>query len=159
MPELPEVETIVRALQSGGRGEPPVTGLTFSGAEILWKRSIASPAAEGFDKQIQGQTIHQVRRRGKFIVFDLNSSALLVHLRMSGDLRVEPAFDQNGSPQPLHKHDRVVLGFSNALRLAFMDARKFGRLWLVGDAAEVTAGLGPEPLADASAACRLRAAS
>jgi formamidopyrimidine-DNA glycosylase len=70
----------------------------------------------------------------------------MVHLRMSGDLRVEGP-DSSGQVHPLQPHDRVVFDFEGGLRMAFNDARKFGRIWLTADPGTVTGSLGPEPLA------------
>ncbi len=145
MPELPEVETIVRALSRGGRDGLPVVGQTLTGVRVLWPRSIASPSLGEFMERIPGQKVKDVTRRGKFICLNLSSDALLVHLRMSGDLRVE-APDGSGQPLPLKPHDRVVFEFEGGQRLAFNDARKFGRIWLAQDPQTVTGSLGPEPL-------------
>jgi formamidopyrimidine-DNA glycosylase len=96
---------------------------------------------------LPGQTIQDITRRGKFIIFRLSRDYLLMHLRMSGDLIVE------APDAPMGKHYRLVIflhnpGLSNSqvLRLAFNDARKFGRIWLVSDSEEVLSQLGPEPL-------------
>lgn len=67
----------------------------------------------------------------------------MAHLRMSGDMRVEP-----GS-KPLATHDRFVLNFESGLRLAFNDPRKFGRVWLVEKAEDVSANLGYDPFDEA----------
>jgi formamidopyrimidine-DNA glycosylase len=83
--------------------------------------------------------IREIRRRGKFLVFDLEGLTLLIHLRMSGDLWVEP------TSQPLALHSRVIFQLSEGYRLTFHDPRKFGRLWLLEDPNEVLGGLGPEP--------------
>jgi formamidopyrimidine-DNA glycosylase len=80
-------------------------------------------------------------RRAKFIVIGLDPDTLLIHLRMSGDLRVEP-----DNPKLDQTHDRMILRFSDGTRLVFNDPRKFGRVWLVRDPSRVFAGLGPEPL-------------
>jgi formamidopyrimidine-DNA glycosylase len=150
MPELPEVETIVRSLRNpkewstGGsrtlREQPGVIGRQISGATLLWLRTLATPKPDEFIKQITGQVVQNVSRRGKFILITLNEWVLLFHLRMSGDLRVE---DQG---EPIQKHDRLIIDFTDHLRLVLNDARKFGRAWLVKDEKEVLAGLGPEPL-------------
>ena len=150
MPELPEVETIVRSLQNpqdrplvagqSMRERPGVIGRQINNASLNWERTLAVPTPAEFMQRIVGQTIHNVNRRGKFIVLALDEGALLFHLRMSGDLRVE---DQSA---PVQIHDRLVLDFRDGLRLAFNDTRKFGRAWLVDDAQTVLAGLGPEPL-------------
>lgn len=146
MPELPEVETIVRALRNGGRGGLPLPGRAFERAEILWPRTLAEPGFAELQTQLPGQVIAAIDRRGKFIVLCLARHALLVHLRMSGDLRVEPACDAQGAPAPLQPHDRAVFYLSGAVRLVFNDARKFGRIWLLEDPQALLGKLGPEPL-------------
>lgn len=138
MPELPEVETIVRALRDGGRGGLSILGKQVQSAELMWQRTLAEPDSQLFLARLPGQQVLEVTRRAKFILIRLGLDTLLVHLRMSGDIRVE----NGGDLQP---HDRMVLFFSDGWRLAFNDARKFGRVWLVPDANQVLAGLGPEP--------------
>lgn len=140
MPELPEVETIARALRLGGRGAASILGEVVSSADVLWPRTLATPDdPTALTPRLAGQVVTAIERRGKYLVLQLSTTALLFHLRMSGDLHVEPA------NQPLAPHDRFILGFLSGRRLVFNDARKFGRVWLVGDPAEVVAGLGPEP--------------
>lgn len=149
MPELPEVETIVRALRNphdlsfvNGQGlneRPGVVGRTILSGVVLWSKTLATPTEKQFIVQIAGQTVRSVERRGKFILLRLDADILLIHLRMSGDLRVEP---DDGE---LLKHDRLVLRFTDGARLVFNDTRKFGRAWLVKDANEVLGDLGPEP--------------
>ena len=142
MPELPEVETIARALRQGERGGRSILNRTVLSAEVNWARSIAEPAAAEFCARIAGKKILDVGRRGKFIVISTSGGTLLVHLRMSGDLVVA------GEQEPASQHDRVLLHLDDRSRLAFNDARKFGRMWLVDDPQRVTVGLGPEPLDD-----------
>lgn len=145
MPELPEVETIVRALQQGGRDQPAVTGRMIRQAQVQWEKSIANISGSEFEQQIKDRKIVNISRRGKFIVFRLNRGFLLVHLRMSGDLRMEPATDGNNKNAALQPHDRVALNFYGGNRLVFNDTRKFGRMWLVSDPGEVLGNLGLEP--------------
>jgi formamidopyrimidine-DNA glycosylase len=145
MPELPEVETIARALREGGRGGEPVVGRVAQRAHLLWARTLAHPQPEEFFARLPGQRILEVGRRGKFLILSLSSGSLLIHLRMSGDLRVEPAAGPGGEPLPHLPHDRLVIDFADGARLAFNDARKFGRAWLVDDPLQVVGGLGPEP--------------
>jgi formamidopyrimidine-DNA glycosylase len=95
---------------------------------------------EEFLHRVPGQTIQEIGRRGKFILFGLTQDVLLVHLRMSGDLLVE------AQDAPLAAHHRLVVNLEGGMRLAFNDARKFGRVWLVTDPDEVVGSLGPEPL-------------
>jgi formamidopyrimidine-DNA glycosylase len=140
MPELPEVETIRQALRRGGREGPPVLGRRILQAHLLWERTLATPARDEFLERIRGQVIAEVDRRGKFLLFRLSEDTLLLHLRMSGDILIEP---DSLLPAP---HHRLMLDLEGGLRLAFNDTRKFGRAWLVADPAEVLDGLGPEPL-------------
>jgi formamidopyrimidine-DNA glycosylase len=145
MPELPEVETIARYLREGKHG-PSLVGQSIQSAEAFWERSIAEPRVEEFNQRIAGQLIQSIGRRAKFLVMQLERDALLVHLRMSGDLRVEPEKSETGETRPPAPHDRLVFHLNSGWRLAFNDARKFGRAWLVSDPQTVLGGLGPEPL-------------
>jgi formamidopyrimidine-DNA glycosylase len=147
MPELPEVETIARALREGGRGGEGILGRQVDWVQVFWPRTLAEPGQVAFEQRIVGQQILAVGRRGKFLLIQLNRDYLLIHLRMSGDLRVEPQFTAAGAELSLQPHDRMVVGFSDHFRLVFNDTRKFGRVWLVSDPETVVGGLGPEPLA------------
>lgn len=140
MPELPEVETIAQALRYGTKDAPSILGRTITGAELLWERTLAAPpAAEWFDR-LTGQAFVNTSRRGKFLLLQLTRGYLILHLRMSGDIFVEP------ESQPVRPHDRLVLHLDQQLRFSFNDQRKFGRAWLAADPSDVTGGLGPEPL-------------
>lgn len=165
MPELPEVETIARSLRSGGRCGPSILGHTVTGGQVLWPRTLAAlegapqgaPTSAAFAARVAGQAVCAVGRRAKYLVLTLSQDSLLIHLRMSGDLRVEPARDAAGNALPLQPHDRLVLDLGGggptasggasevAGRLAFNDARKFGRVWLLADPQAVLGALGPEP--------------
>ncbi len=145
MPELPEVETVSRALRLGGRGGESILGREVAGGELLWGRTLAEPLPEMFFARIQGQQITGVGRRGKFLIIHLSQDTLLIHLRMSGDIRIEAELDDKGQPVPLQLHDRLVLHFMDGMRLAFNDVRKFGRVWLVDNPEQVLAKLGPDP--------------
>ncbi|GAB4522190.1 MAG: DNA-formamidopyrimidine glycosylase [Anaerolineales bacterium] len=140
MPELPEVETIRRALARGERGGPPLPGQTILAARVLWPRSVAAPHVAAFASRIAGQEIRTLARRGKYLQIHLSRDVLLVHLRMSGDLYLTPAASE------AHRHHRVLLALSSGYSLAFEDSRKFGRMWLLDDPAPVLDKLGPEPL-------------
>lgn len=143
LPELPEVETIVRSLR------PVLTGETIQSAAILWARTLASPTIEELNARLPGQTIQRLGRRGKHILIHLDRDSLIIHLRMSGDLRVEAGLDPQGAPLPLLPHDRAAFNFASGQRLVFINPRKFGRVWLTHDPAEVLHNLGPEPLDEA----------
>jgi formamidopyrimidine-DNA glycosylase len=140
MPELPEVETIRQSLRRGGPRNPSILGWTAAGGRVLWARTLATPPADEFSGRIRGQQLLEIDRRGKFLIFRWTQDALLVHLRMSGDILVEPM------DAPPGKYDRLVIDFDHGMRLAFSDPRKFGRAWLVADPNEVVGRLGPEPL-------------
>ncbi len=140
MPELPEVETVCRALRSGGRDAPPIIGWQLKKADIFWAKTLAEQSPEEFSRKISGQKVEDVFRRGKFIILQLIQNFLVVHLRMSGDLRVEP------DDKELLKHDRLIIWFEQGYHLAFNDPRKFGRIWLYQNIDELSARLGPEPL-------------
>jgi len=153
MPELPEVETIARSLRNGAGSvfstnqgladRPGILERTIYEARVAWGRSIATPDVLTFRWKIAGQSITGVARRGKFLVLRLDRDWLLVHLRMSGDIRVEPINADLDQP-----HDRVILNFEDGARLVFNDTRKFGRIWLVNDPQSILNPLGPEPLSD-----------
>ncbi len=134
MPELPEVETIRRSLA------PALLGAVIQRADLLWERTLATPTPGEFLARLPGQTIHEVGRRGKRLILHLDQGALLIHLRMSGDLYLE-AGEAEANP-----HHRLLLHLQDGRRLAFNDPRKFGRVWLAASPDEIVGGLGPEPL-------------
>ncbi|MFA7371913.1 MAG: DNA-formamidopyrimidine glycosylase [Sphaerochaetaceae bacterium] len=134
MPELPEVETTCRDLkQNGGVNQ------IIKSVDVLWPKSLSN--FEG--ARLIGATISHISRRGKYIVLTLDSGAtLLIHLRMTGSLRIEPIESE------MDPYDRVVINFENQ-KLAFRDPRKFGRLTLTEEAAVYLDKLGIEPLSAA----------
>ena len=134
MPELPEVETIARALK------PELVGKTIVSADLRWARTLAIPSPAQFKKQIAGQEILDVSRRAKYLIIRLKSYNLLIHLRMSGDLVVRAGKIKS------EKHDRLLLYLSDHNYLAFNDTRKFGRVWLTDQPEKILGKLGPEPL-------------
>lgn len=144
MPELPEVETVARGLRAS------LVGRTIARVEVRWARSVISPNPTTFARRLAGQMVTDVGRRGKWVVITLSGSdTLLAHLRMTGQLALEPG----GCPDD--QHVRVLLFLDDGWCLRFSDARKFGRLWLVDDPVDVLGELGPEPLADDFTAARL----
>jgi formamidopyrimidine-DNA glycosylase len=146
VPELPEVETIARDLNAAG-----VVGRTLTCAQVYWPGTIASPSVKDFCRRIARKTISGVRRRGKFLVFDLAGDGnLLMHLRMSGRLHWHAA------AAPRLNHEHVVLSFSDGSELRFHDTRKFGRIYLMPDAEKILGRLGPEPLDPAFTPQRLQ---
>ncbi|GAB1470930.1 bifunctional DNA-formamidopyrimidine glycosylase/DNA-(apurinic or apyrimidinic site) lyase [Chloroflexota bacterium] len=138
MPELPEVETVARTIA------PDVIGRTIVSADIRWARTIATPSPKKFKQQAQGQKILGVTRRAKYLILQLESYSLLIHLRMSGDLSVRKG------KITAEKHDRLILALKGKRgeesHLAFNDTRKFGRVWLTRQPESILGKLGPEPL-------------
>lgn len=139
MPELPEVETIRRALQVGGRGGPAIIGWRVQAVDLLWSRILATDNEQSFAQLLCGQTVVSINRRAKFLDLAFDRHHLLIHLRMSGDIRVED------NQLPALKHDRMIMFFENGYRLVFNDTRKFGRIWFVETPETIWAKLGPEP--------------
>jgi formamidopyrimidine-DNA glycosylase len=133
MPELPEVETSLRDL------EPLLRDRTVVAAEVHWPRTVAAPMVDEFLARIVGQRFRAFARRGKYMLFQMEGGdQLIVHLRMTGRLSVEPP------EAAVEAHTHVVLTLEDGHRLHFRDPRKFGRIWLVADATTVLRNLGPE---------------
>lgn len=139
MPELPEVESIRNKFRLGSADNPSLLGNTIRGTELLWPRTLEAPTPHEFSRRIVGQKIAAIGRRGKYLLFHLDDDTLVIHLRMSGDLFYEPV------TAPMKRHHRLVLILDDEHRLAFNDARKFGRIWLVENPAAMLERLGPEP--------------
>ena len=137
MPELPEVETTVRALRR------PLIGQVITAVHNRWPRHIALPALPEMQMRIANQRIEAITRRAKYLVFHLSEGEnLVIHLKMTGHLFVTPA------ETPLDKHTHTVFELANGQELRFKDTRKFGRVYLVDNTQEFFGALGPEPLDD-----------
>jgi formamidopyrimidine-DNA glycosylase len=137
MPELPEVETYVRALTTQLQGRRIVN------AQIFWPRIVAEPDPSTFCELIRGRRFDTFGRRGKYMLFGLDSGeTLIIHLRMTGELRVQPA----GAERDKHTH--LLLDLEGGESIHYRDQRKFGRVWLVEDVEMVIGKLGPEPLSE-----------
>lgn len=139
MPELPEVETVRRGLNN------LTTGQTISAVEVLLPRTVAYPDPKSFSEYLQGKAIASWHRRGKYLLAELDSGWLGVHLRMTGQLLWIDTGEQ------LQKHTRVRLLFAEEKELRFVDTRTFGKMWFVPENVEleqIITGLqklGPEP--------------
>jgi formamidopyrimidine-DNA glycosylase len=136
MPELPEVETVVRGLRD------PLAGRTILSAECTWPRALATPDLPELRARIAGQRVAGVDRRAKYILIRLDPDTLILHLKMTGRLYVVP----DDSTQHADQWVRFSFQLDNAHQLRFSDARKFGRVYLVHDPAQIVGRLGPEPL-------------
>ena len=151
MPELPEVETIVRQLRAGGREHASsILGKRIERVTVKWPRHVARPSARVLQQELRGQTVRALSRRGKYLVFKLSGGVLLIHLKMSGDLKLV------GPNTPADRHAHTIFHFTDGTALRFSDTRKFGKVFWVGQAEEVTGALGPEPLEPGFTAARLR---
>lgn len=140
MPELPEVET-VRSILHG-----KVVGKAVRRVEIITPRQIYHPDPDTFRAEVEGATISDIQRRGKYLLVKLGPLTLVCHLRMSGHFFVcEP-------DRPRDKHTHVVFHLSDGMELRYEDQRKFGGFHLLGRHGEGLppglAGMGPEPLSD-----------
>lgn len=144
MPELPEVETIVRCLRSGGMTGEPVIDRQIQSADLLNPKTLVFDGTpEDCSRTLSEHRILAVGRRAKYIRIRTDGPEILIHLRMSGDLRCEP---EDGEPP--RTHDRMVFHFADGMRLVFNDVRKFGRIWVTDDPEKVLGGLGVEPLGE-----------
>jgi len=140
MPELPEVEHVVRALR------PVVVGRRIVAAELNLKRIAPGVSRKRFNLELKNAVVHAVGRRGKYILFELESGALLTtHLRMTGK------FVAISSDDKLPAYAHVVFYLDNDKRLVFCDMRQFGRMQIVKNGQRLPTELGalaPEPLSE-----------
>ena len=149
MPELPEVETTCRGLR------PHLVGRRIEAFKVREAR-LRWPVQPGLASRIAGQRIEQVRRRGKYLIIELERGALIVHLGMSGALRIVPAAS---APQ---KHDHLDWLIEGVGALRFTDPRRFGSVhFVLGEPEDhaLLATLGPEPLSGEFTAAGLHRAS
>jgi formamidopyrimidine-DNA glycosylase len=138
VPELPEVETTLRGVR------PYLEGRRIVALRVREPR-LRYPVPLDLGATLSGQRIAALRRRGKYLLLDLERGTLLIHLGMSGSLRVLPASSQPG------RHDHIDLILADGPCLRLRDPRRFGVfLWLAGVAEThpLLAHLGPEPLGD-----------
>lgn len=141
MPELPEVETSCRGI------EPHCVGQLISKVTVR-QRKLRWPIPADFEKQLINQLVDGVSRRGKYLLMQINGAQLMIHLGMSGSLRI---VDESTLPA---KHDHVDILFGNGKLLRFNDPRRFGSLIInrQGSNHELLRKLGPEPMSEAFSA-------
>ena len=135
MPELPEVETTLRGIA------PHIEGKTVSVVAVREPR-LRWPVPSALPEKISGQPVERIYRRAKYLLFSLPAGTLLIHLGMSGSLRI---VDANALPG---KHDHVDMIMMGGQTLRYCDPRRFGAvLWLQGNPMEhpLLSHLGPEP--------------
>ncbi|RAK10516.1 DNA-(apurinic or apyrimidinic site) lyase [Halanaerobium saccharolyticum] len=143
MPELPEVETVVKGLR------PLITDRIVTAVEIREKNMIAYPEddIQAFKNSLIGSKIEAINRRGKYIIIELNTDKnMVIHLRMTGKLLVKEVKEFRD------KHTHVIFSLNDGQEIRFNNIRKFGRVYLIDknhpEQAGGLADLGPEPLSD-----------
>jgi formamidopyrimidine-DNA glycosylase len=151
MPELPEVETVMRGLQLRLEGRTIVRA-TAHRPDLRW------PLPKGLEQRLTGARIISFRRRAKYILMRLDGGdSVLLHLGMSGRIVLSPV--RPNMPTP---HEHLVLETDDGWRMGFVDPRRFGSVHLVPtaqeDAHKLLAELGPEPLDPTFTPARLTAA-
>jgi len=133
MPELPEVETVVREIL------PELSGQFIADIDILWERTFQNKSLD----TLAGRQIKDVSRQGKYIIIELSSTYLIIHLRMTGQL----LFSLDGFDK---KHVRMIIQLKNGRKLYFRDVRKFGRIYHVDDPQTVLENTGIDALDEAN---------
>jgi formamidopyrimidine-DNA glycosylase len=151
MPELPEVETVMRGLRARLQGRL-IARARIGRPDLRWALPV------GLGQRLTGARVTSFRRRAKYILMRLDrGESLLLHLGMSGRILIVP--DSDAEPVP---HEHVTLTTDDGWRVGFVDPRRFGSIDLVAtaqeDAHRLLAGLGPEPLDDAFNAAMLNEA-
>ena len=119
MPELPEVETVKNTLKK------QVKDKIIDTCDVYWNNIIAFPDVEEFQKKVKKQKINDIKRRGKWLMFELDDFFLLSHLRMEGKYFIRKNGDE------LNKHEHVVFKFTDNTELRYHDTRKFGKMYLL----------------------------
>ncbi len=138
MPELPEVETVVRDLRAHG-----LENSVIRDVQVRWARTVSGCSPARLASRLRGRKIDSLSRRGKYIILSFDDGRhLQIHLRMTGKFRFAVRDEVPG------KHDHVIITLADGRRLFFNDTRKFGRFRLVDSAEEGLEALGPEPLDD-----------
>jgi len=150
VPELPEVETVRRGI------EGTLLGRRVVAVSVTGRRSVRRQSAPEFCASLEGRVLVGARRRGKYLLVDLDDAAVLVvHLRMSGQLlHARPE-----SPTVAHTH--VVLALDDGSEVRFSDPRTFGELFVAReldgrDAPLALASIGRDPLVDGVDEAELR---
>lgn len=138
MPELPEVETVVRGLRK------PLVGRRIEGMWHDWAPTIHSPEPGEFAARVAGQQVRALGRRGKYILISLAHDTLVIHLKMSGRLYVSAADEAQDADRWVH----LRFDLDGGRQLRFSDLRKFGRVYLTDDVDSLLSHLGPEPFSD-----------
>lgn len=138
MPELPEVETVRKGLENLVRKKK------ITSVAVFWPKIIDTSNIDEFKLNLMGETIEEVERRGKYLIFKLTHFDMISHLRMEGK------FEYHSQSDPIMKHTHVIFKFDDGTELRYLDVRKFGRFVLLEkNKAHEYKGLkklGPEPV-------------
>lgn len=144
MPELPEVESVLRSLRDGS---PALPGRMIKSVVVNSSSVISDGCVDTFTDELPGMIFSSIDRHGKYLIFGISRSGavcsksfIVVHLRMTGRLFLVD------SEHAFERHTRMALMLDNDLVLRFDDPRKFGRVWLVAKPEDVVSGLGPDAL-------------
>ncbi len=140
MPELPEVETVRATLNLA------IAGKTIESVKVNYEKMIKGVSVMEFITRLNGQTLTNIHRFGKYLFFNFQDVTMISHLRMEGKYYLKSILD------PLEKHEHVVINFTDQTSLRYHDTRKFGTIELVDPGMEMTPkgiqSMGPEPFDD-----------
>ncbi len=118
MPELPEVETVRKALKS------QIQDRIINSVDVLYDKIIEYPNVSDFKEKIKNQKINDINRKGKWLIFELDDYCMLSHLRMEGKYFIKES-------EPILKHEHVIFNLDDGTTLRYNDTRKFGKMHLI----------------------------
>ena len=118
MPELPEVETVKNTLKN------QIINKQIKTVKVYYPGIIANKQPKDFIKELENETIQDIKRKGKWLIYELDNHYLLSHLRMEGKyILKDPSF-------PQEKHQHIIFQFTDETDLRYVDTRKFGKMYL-----------------------------
>lgn len=135
MPELPEVETVIRTL------EHQIKDAEIEKVQVIYPKLVDNLDPREFENKLKGQHFRKFERRGKYLIFELDDYILVSHLRMEGKFYVEPDLKVKD------KHTHLIISLTDSRFIMYHDVRKFGRMQLYAKGTELTVlnKLGLEP--------------
>lgn len=119
MPELPEVETVRKQLLNHLKNK------TIKSINIIHNNVFENQDINKIKEEIKNQTINDIKRRGKWLIFELDNYNLLSHLRMEGKYLYRNINDE------INKHELIIFNIDDAFELRYKDTRKFGKMYLI----------------------------
>ena len=139
MPELPEVETVVRTL------EHMIKDTLITGVEVRYPKAVENVDPAEFTKRLEGQHFRVFSRRGKYLIFGMDDVVMVAHMRMEGKFYVTK------DPALINRHVHIVFTLQDGRMVLYHDTRKFGRfdLYEKDEPLTVLEHLGPEPFDEA----------